>query len=60
MDPQIAKTGLAIGLFVIVAALLILPWQAPGSAEYVVTVMALAVGIVTVVVVALVIRKLSR
>jgi hypothetical protein len=60
MDPQIAKAGLAVGLFIIIAALLILPLQPAGSAEFVVTVMALGVGAAIVGVIAWVIRRLSR
>ncbi len=60
MNPQMAKAGLGLGFFVIVAAALILPLQAPGSAEFVVTVLALIVGIVMVAVVAFAIRRLSR
>lgn len=60
MNPQMAKAGLGLGFFVIVAAALILPLQAPGSAEFVVTVLALIVGIVMVAVIAFAIRRLSR
>jgi preprotein translocase subunit Sss1 len=60
MNPQAAKAGLALGLFITVAALMMLPLEPPGSAEFIVTVLALGIGIVTTGVVAFVIRRLSR
>ncbi len=60
MNPEAAKAGLSLGLFVVVASALLLPFEPPGSAEFVVTVLSLIVGIVTVAVVGFVIHKLSR
>jgi len=60
MNPQAAKAGLAIGLFVAVAAALILPLETPGSAEFVVTLLALGIGILATGVVAFVIYRSSH
>jgi len=60
MNPQAAKAGLSLGLFIVVASALMLPFEPPGSAEFVVTVLSLFVGLITVGVIALAIRKLSR
>lgn len=60
MNPQAAKAGLSLGLFIAIAALMVLPLESPGSAEFIVTLLALGIGIVTTGVIAFVIRRLSR
>jgi hypothetical protein len=60
VNPQAAKAGLSLGLFIVIASVLLLPFEPPGSAEFVVTVLSLIIGIVMVAVVGFVIRKLSR
>ena len=60
MNPQAGKAGLSLGLFIVVASALMLPFEPPGSAEFVVTVLSLFVGLVTIGVIAFAIRKLSR
>jgi preprotein translocase subunit Sss1 len=60
MNPQAAKAGLSLGLFIAVAALMMLPLEPPGSAEFIVTLLALGIGVVTTGVIAFVIRKFSR
>lgn len=60
MNPQAAKAGLGLGLFVVVASALVLPLQTPGSAEFVITILALAVGLLGTGAVALVIHRLRR
>ncbi len=60
MNPQAAKAGLSLGLFIVVASALMLPFEPPGSAEFVVTVLSLCVGLMTVGVIAFAIRKLSK
>ena len=60
MNPQAAKAGLSLGLFIVVASALMLPLEPPGSAEFTVTVLSLCVGLVTIGVIAFAIRKLSR
>ncbi len=60
MNPEAAKAGLTVALFVAIAAALILPLETPGSAEFVVTVLALGIGILATGVIAFVIRRSSR
>ena len=60
MNPQAAKAGLSLGLFVVIASVLLLPFEPPGSAEFIVTVLSLIIGLVAVAVIGFVIRKLSR
>jgi fucose permease len=60
MNPQAAKAGLSLGLFIAIAALMVLPLESSGSAEFIVTLLALGIGVVTTGVIAFVIRKFSR
>ncbi len=60
MNPEAAKAGLTVALFVAIAAARILPLETPGSAEFVVTVLALGIGILATGVIAFVIRRSSR
>ncbi len=60
MNPEAAKAGLTVALFVAIAAALILPLETPGSAEFVVTVLALGIGILATGVIAFMIRRSSR
>lgn len=60
MNPQAAKAGLTLALFVAMASALILPLQPAGSAEFVVTTFALVVGLLGAGVIALAIRRFSH
>jgi preprotein translocase subunit Sss1 len=60
MNPEAAKAGLTVALFVAVASALILPLETPGSAEFVVNVLALGIGILATGVIAFVIRRSSH
>jgi preprotein translocase subunit Sss1 len=60
MNPEAGKAGLTVALFVAVAAALILPLETPGSAEFVVTLLALGIGILATGVIAFVIRRSSH
>jgi hypothetical protein len=53
---EILRSGLRIGILVLGLALLMLPFQVPGSAEFVVTVLSALVGGVFVIGVALLAR----
>lgn len=48
MDPQLLRGNFALALFIIIGALLILPFQHPSSAGFVVTVLAIVVGLLFV------------
>lgn len=57
MDPHAARAALAIAAFVTLSALALLPFEPRDSAEYVVTWLALAVGLLSLSVVIVVIRR---
>ena len=44
MDPQILRSGLRIGILVFGLAMLMLPFQPLGSAEFIVTVLSALIG----------------
>ena len=52
-----AKAALAMALFIVIASTLTLLWQTPGTAEFVVSAMSLAVGLIFTGVVVLVARR---
>jgi len=56
MDPQILAAGFRIAIFVTTTAVLLLIFEPRDSAEFVVSVMALAIGLAFVVLVAVLIR----
>jgi len=56
MDPQILGAGFRIAVFVTTTAVLLLIFEPPGSAEFVVSVLALAIGLTFVALVAVLIR----
>ena len=56
MDPQVLGAGFRIAVFVTTTAVLLLVFEPRDSAEFVVSVMALAIGLTFVAVVALLIR----
>ncbi len=56
MDPQVLGAGFRIAIFVTVTAVLLLIFEPRDSAEFVVSVMALAIGLTFVALVALLIR----
>jgi len=56
MDPQILRANFALALFIIIGALLVLPFEDTSSAGFVVTVLAIVVGLLFVGVIALLAR----
>lgn len=44
MDPQLLKGGFTTGVMILALALLMLPFQPPGSGEFVVTALAAGIG----------------
>ncbi|TMC46962.1 MAG: hypothetical protein E6J23_01240 [Chloroflexi bacterium] len=56
MDPVGLQAAFRIAILILIAALAMLPFQPPNSAEFVVTVMAAVVGLIFVGVVALLAR----
>lgn len=57
MSPEAGKAALSIAMFIVVGSGGLLLIQPPGSAEFVVTVMSLVVGLIFAAVAALVIRR---
>jgi hypothetical protein len=57
MAPDAGKAAFTLAVFITLVALLILPFQPRESAEFVVTVMALAVGLVFLLAVIVVVRR---
>jgi hypothetical protein len=60
MDPHVGKAALTLGLFIIIPSLILLPFQPRGSAEFVITALALAIGLAFLAVVAFVVRRTMR
>ncbi len=56
MDPQLLRGQFALALFILLLALLILPFQDPGSGGFVVTVLAIVVALVFIAAIALMVR----
>ena len=56
MDPQLLRGGFRIAFVIVAVALLTLPFQPPGSAEFVVTVLAALFGGVFVIGIAILAR----
>ena len=56
MNPEIGKGGFRIAISLVAAALVMLPFLQPNSAEFVVTVMTLFVGIVFIIFIAIMAR----
>ncbi len=57
MSPEIGKLAARIALFLIVASLLALRWIPRGSAEFVVTVLVIGIGLVMLGIVAVLARR---
>ncbi|HEY9076579.1 MAG TPA: hypothetical protein VIO61_08560 [Anaerolineaceae bacterium] len=60
MNPQVAKSALGAALFIVIASLFAVVMSQPGSAEFVISVLALGVGLITTGVVAYAIYRFSR
>ena len=60
ISPQLGQAALRIIVFLIVTALIVLPFVKPGSAEFVVTIITLILGICFGVVLFVLVRRQSR
>ncbi len=60
MNPQAAKSALSVALFVVITALFSLTLVQWGTAESIVAVLSLVVGLLAIGIIAFVIRKFSR
>jgi hypothetical protein len=59
MTPQLGRAGFSLAIFITVTGLLLLPFLEPDSAEFVVTVLAVAAGGLTLLLIA-VLARLGR
>lgn len=60
ISPQLGRAALRIIMFVIVTALILLPFVKPQSAEFVVVIVTLTIGILCGVVLFVLVRRQSR
>ena len=60
ISPQLGKAAFRIIMFITVTSLLVLPFVKPGSAEFVVTVVTLVIGICFGVVLFVLVRRQPR
>lgn len=60
MNEKMGESALQMALFVLITSAVLLLFQTPGTAEFVVTALSLGVGIVFVGVVVFVVKRLSR
>jgi hypothetical protein len=56
VDPNVLRANFALALFILIGALLILPFQDPSSANFVVTILAIVVALLFVGAIALLAR----
>lgn len=60
MSPELGKAALQIAAWCVLVALAMLPFLDPGSAEFIITVVSLALGLLFAAVVWFMVRKLSN
>lgn len=56
MSPEVGRTAFALAIFVSFTGLLLLPFLDPGSAEFVVTILAIAAGGLMIILIAILAR----
>ena len=57
MDPQTGRTGIAAALFMIITSMMLIPFQDPDSASFVLSVLTLGMGIIFFVLLVIMIRR---
>ncbi|NBQ32176.1 MAG: hypothetical protein EBU21_09585 [Proteobacteria bacterium] len=57
MDPQTGRTGIAAALFMIITSMMLIPFQDPDSASFVLSVLTLGMGIIFFVILVIMIRR---
>ncbi|MBC8446726.1 MAG: hypothetical protein H8D78_03160 [Chloroflexi bacterium] len=60
MSPQMGRSFFRIAFFVTFVSALLLPFLTPGTAEFVVAVLSLLIGLIFIAAVILVLRRFSR
>lgn len=57
MSPEAGQIWFRVAIFITVVSLLLLPFQRPGTAEFVVTVLTLIVGLIMTALIVIIVRK---
>ncbi|HPD41160.1 MAG TPA: hypothetical protein P5211_00400 [Anaerolineae bacterium] len=57
MNPQIGQTWFRVAISITLVSLVLLFFQQPGTAEFIVTVLALGVGVIMTALIILIVRK---
>ncbi|HOV47814.1 MAG TPA: hypothetical protein PLM06_04170 [Anaerolineae bacterium] len=57
MNPQVGQTWFRVAISITLVSLVLLFFQQPGTAEFIVTVLALGVGVIMTVLIIIIIRK---
>jgi preprotein translocase subunit Sss1 len=60
MNPEAGKLWFQIALFITFVSVILLPFQKPDTAEFVITVTTLAIGLLFIGLIALIVRRGSR
>ncbi len=60
MSPQMGQAAFRIAVFLIVGALLLLPFQTRGTAEYIITLLTLGVGLFMAALIVIIIKRSNR
>jgi hypothetical protein len=60
MTPEMGKAFFRIAVFITLVSLVLLPFLKPGTAEFVVDVLALTVGLVSIAIIAIIARWSAR
>ena len=60
MNPQMGQAAFRIAVFLVVGALLMLPFKARGTAEYIITLLTLGVGLFMAALIVIIIKRSNR
>ncbi len=60
MSPELGQAWFRIAVFITLVSAVLIPFQKPGSAEFVISVVSLVIGLIFIAVVAFVVRRSNR
>ncbi len=60
MSPELGQAWFRIAVFIALVSAVLIPFQKPGSAEFVISVVSLMIGLIFIAVVAFVVRRSNR
>ncbi len=60
MSPELGQAWFRIAVFITLVSAVLIPFQKPGSAEFVISVVSLMIGLIFIAVVAFVVRRSNR